>query len=271
MFKIGEFSKMCRVSVRSLRHYDELGLLRPERIDPETGYRYYRAEQLHRLHRILALKDLGINLEQIAGLLKEDLPADKVRDLLLCRKAEVEETLVLEQERLARIVARLEQIERKVLMPYEVILKSSPALQVAAYRKTVPAYRDEGAMWGEICPLLERASMTFTGPPLAIYHDPEYREKEVDIEVAVPATGTLPEYPGLAMRELPEEETMACTLYQGPYEGVSAAFEAIMQWIEGNGYRIAGPTREVYLKGPDQTKEPKEYLTEVQVPVKKGS
>ena len=107
MFKIGEFSRLSRVSVRMLRHYDQLGLLTPSQIDPFTNYRYYSADQLPRLNRILALRDLGFSLEQIAGVLDEDLPADQLLGMLKLKRAEIEEQMQAERLRLARLEARI--------------------------------------------------------------------------------------------------------------------------------------------------------------------
>src|SRR5512139_339897 len=142
MFKIGDFSKLAQVSVKTLRYYGELGLLRPAWIDRFTGYRYYTAEQLPRLNRILALKDLGFSLEQIRRLLQDDLQASELRGMMRLKQAELERQLQVEQARLERIEARLGQIEREGALPaYEVILKSVPPLQVAGIRQVIPGFR----------------------------------------------------------------------------------------------------------------------------------
>src|SRR5215210_9235594 len=99
MFKIGEFSRLSRVSVRAVRHYDQLGLLTPSQTDAFTGYRYYSANQLPRLNRIIALRDLGFSLEQIAGMLGEDLSTDQLLGMLKLKRAEVEQQMQLEQQR----------------------------------------------------------------------------------------------------------------------------------------------------------------------------
>src|SRR5215813_7359182 len=124
MFKIGDFSRLSRVSVRMLHHYDEIGLFKPLRVDEFTGYRYYAFEQLPRLNRILALKDLGFSLEQIAEMLDEELPAAQIRGMLRLRQAELQQQAQEIRERLARVEARLRQIEEEGKMPdQEVILK----------------------------------------------------------------------------------------------------------------------------------------------------
>ncbi|MCL6613623.1 MAG: MerR family transcriptional regulator [Firmicutes bacterium] len=269
MIKIGDFSKLSLVSIKTLRYYDELGLFKPIRVDESTGYRYYSAEQLPRLYRILALKDLGLNLDQIAALLKEEPSAEQIRGMLRLKKLEVEDRLAEERMRLRRVEALLEQIEREGRMPmYEVVLKKIPAQRVAAVRRILPNYGLIGGLFGELFgPLMGRAR--FAGPPLGIYHDQEFKEENVDVEVAVPVEGGVPSDAPAQIRELAGGE-MACAVYQGPYERIGEAYNAVMAWLEPNGYHIAGPVREVYLRGPGDTQNPEEYVTEIQVPVEKA-
>src|SRR5579859_1719072 len=127
MFSIGEFSYIARVTPRQLRHYEELGLFKPERIDPETGYRFYSALQLPRLNRILALKDLRLTLTQILRLLDEDISAEEIRGMLTMRKVQIEHTLREELERVRSIEARIFQIEAEGRLSDDVVLKAVPA------------------------------------------------------------------------------------------------------------------------------------------------
>ena len=117
MFKIGDFSKLSRVSVIALRYYDELGLLKPAHIDRFTSYRYYSLDQLPRLNRILALKDLGFSLEETARLLDDTLSPAQMRALLQEKQAQIQQRVAEEQARLARVEARLRQIEQEDWMP----------------------------------------------------------------------------------------------------------------------------------------------------------
>jgi len=126
MFSIGEFSQIARVTPRQLRHYEELGLFKPERIDPETGYRFYSALQLPRLNRILALKDLGLTLTQILHLLDEHISAEEIRGMLTMRKAQIEQTLRDELDRVRGIEARLSQLEEQGGLFDDVVLKAMP-------------------------------------------------------------------------------------------------------------------------------------------------
>src|SRR3954468_10194890 len=122
MFKIGDFSKLSLVSVRTLRHYDELGLLKPDSVDKFTGYRYYSGQQLSRLNRILALKDLGLSLDQIAQIFKEGLTSDQIKGMLKLKRVELRQQIRDEQFRLERIETWLER-EELYMSNYNVVIK----------------------------------------------------------------------------------------------------------------------------------------------------
>ena len=136
MFKIGEFSRLSRVSVRMLRHYDQLGLLTPSQTDSFTGYRYYSAEQLPRLNRIIALRDLGFSLEQISGMLDEDLSTDQLLGMLKLKRGEVEKQMQMEGQRLARLEVRIRQMSESPLHgAYDVIVRDIEPELVATLRE----------------------------------------------------------------------------------------------------------------------------------------
>ena len=272
MFKIGEFSRLSQVTVKALHHYDDVGLLKPAHVDPDTGYRYYTAAQMPRLNRLLALKDLGLSLQEIGILLADDLPPEQLRGMLRRRRAELQQHLDRESQRLARVEMRLTQIQEDNAMPdYEVVMKSVPAQSVAALRGTVPTYADIEQLFNEICPFIEQNKVQWIGPPVALYHDMEYRERDVDIEVCVPVAGAVPDHPRIRAMELPACPAMACTIHKGPYEKLIEAYTFMMQWIEDNGYRITGPDREVYLQGPEPGTNPADYVTEILFPVEKAA
>jgi DNA-binding transcriptional MerR regulator len=136
MLKIGDFSRLGQVSIDTLRHYDTLGLLKPAEVDPSTGYRYYAYQQLGRLHRILALKDIGLSLEQIAPMLEGDVSAEQLKGMLKLKRVEIAEHIDTEHERLARVEARLKQIEiESSFSAHDVILKDVRPQLVASIRK----------------------------------------------------------------------------------------------------------------------------------------
>lgn len=269
MFKIGDFSKFSQVTVKTLRYYDEIGLLKPARVDDFTGYRYYSVEQLPRLNRILALKDLGFSLDQLGRLLDDDLSLEQLRGMLRMKQAELEQQLEAEGARLTRVEARLRQIEQEGKMPeYEVVLKKVEAITVAAARDVIPTYSDVDRLFGSVFAHLGQQGAGPAGPPIGIYHDAEYKERDVDAEIAVPLGGVIAGSEQVSVRELPAVETMATTIHKGSYDTIGDGYTALMQWVEANGYRMADAVREVYLQY-DPESDPATWVTEIQVPVEK--
>jgi DNA-binding transcriptional MerR regulator len=289
MLKIGEFSHLGRVSVRMLRHYDAAGLLKPAEVDHLSGYRFYAVEQLPRLNRILALKDLGLSLEQVGRLLDgEDPSASELRAMLAMRRVDLEEELREGQERLSRVEARLRQIEREdEPSPYEVILKEVAPLRVASVRTVVPTIPD---MPDYRCDLYERlygwldareVERGALGPEMAIYHATEFVERKIDMEVAVVVGPELPEDAAppvqtgsrTVVRDLPAAEVASvvhrCTLWEIP-----DTLSALFAWIAENGYSAVGPYREThhFWRENDKAAEPgglDSVVVEMQLPVGK--
>jgi effector-binding domain-containing protein len=269
MIKIGDFSRLSRVTVKSLRYYDEIGLLKPVNVDQFTGYRYYEVDQLARLNRIIALKDMGLSLEEIARLLNENVSVAHILDLLRVKQEGIRQKLADETARLRRVEEWLRQTEKEGKMPdYEVILKQVPPQKVLALRKTLPGYSSFGQLFGEIMPYLFQSGGQMVGPPTGVFHDEEFKESNVDMELALPIAADLRPRGDIKVRELPAE-LMATVIHKGSYETVSAAYTAVMKWIDANGYDVAGPSREVYFTDPNSGTPPSEYVTEVQFPVRK--
>lgn len=163
MFKIGEFSRLTQVTVKALRHYDHLGLLKPAYTDPRTGYRSYSSAQLPRLNRILALKDLGLPLEQIGPFLDADLSSTQLHALLLVKQAETQRVLEREEQRLARIAARLRQIEEGE-RPYDVVVKRIEAQRVASIRRVLPARAAIADLFRALFVYRQRHGLSATAP-----------------------------------------------------------------------------------------------------------
>lgn len=271
MLKIGDFSKLSRVTIKTLRFYDEMGLLKPVEVDRFTGYRYYTLDQLPRLNRILALKDLGFALEQIAQILNEGVSPEQLRGMLRLRQAEQHQRVLEEQERLARVEARLRQIEMETTMPkYDVILKPVEVMRVASIRAVIPAYKEQGELWQELYGTLGPQHTQFTGPCLSIYYDEEYTERDVDTETCQPVSAAVKPQGRMQVHDLPAA-TMACVVHHGPFVTVTQAYRAVIEWIEANGYRVSGPAREIYLRSPKVAGEQNDpdCLTEIQFPVEK--
>jgi DNA-binding transcriptional MerR regulator len=151
MFSIGEFSKIAQVPGSLLRYYDQIGLFVPAHVDPFTDYRYYSARQLKRLNRILALRDLGLSLEQIARLLDDNISSDEIRGMFTLRKAQVEQHLNEEMARLRTIESRLTYMDGDDEIPgFDVVVKSVPAQSFLSVRDIYPNPIDVLAVVAEI-------------------------------------------------------------------------------------------------------------------------
>ena len=268
MLKIGEFSTLTRISIRTLRHYDELGLLRPVHVDAETGYRYYSVTQLPRLHRILALRDLGFPLERIAGALDEGITADALRGMLLLRRAEQEEQVQEETERLNRLTALLHLIEQEGRMRNDVIVKDVGPQWIASVRETIPAYRAIGELFIKLTNTL--IPLGIDGARVAFFHDKEYREKDVDMEAGLMLKQSAEVPAPMKCYQLPAA-SVACIVHHGAFNRVGEAYGALLRWIDANNFRPAGPPREIFLHvSVPASRDDESNVTEIQVPVEKS-
>jgi DNA-binding transcriptional MerR regulator/effector-binding domain-containing protein len=271
MIKIGDFARLSRVSVVTLRHYDEIGLLKPVAVDGSTGYRYYSAAQLPRLNRILALKDLGFSLEQIDLVLSGGITLDQMRGMLKLKHAEVERQIADERERLARIAARLRQIELEDTMAdYDVVLKTIPPVLIASRRVTiptndqVPVYLDKA--YGEVYKYVKAHGARDTGPCFAIWHQPADVYSNEVAEAAVPIDRPLSGTGRVNVYELPSAQ-VASAVHHGAFENFTRLHAVLLEWVGANGYDIVGPYREIYIQhGPGSMTE---SAVEVQYPVEK--
>ena len=275
MFKIGDFSKLAQVSVKTLRYYAQLGLLEPVWVDRYSGYRYYTLKQLPRLNRILALKDLGFSLEQIQGMLREDLAASELRGMLRLKQAELERQVQDEQMRLKRIQARMRQIEQEGRLPaYDVVLKQVAPLRVAGIREVIPEISQVPGLFARLQGALgmQRSDLDVTraalAMPMAIYYDADYHEREIDVEAARPVARNMAVPKGqpggkqLVLHELPGVENMACAVYQGGLDGLADASRTLLTWVEENGYRVSRPEPRHLLAEPGRGRAGRECRSE---------
>lgn len=284
MLKIGEFAWLGQVTVETLRHYDRLGLLKPAHLDPLTDYRYYTLDQLPRLNRILALKDLGLALEDILRMLDNNIEAGGIRSILQAQQAELTRQVQASQQRLARVAARLKQIELEGKMPeHEVLLKTVEAQWIASARQTLSSWEQEvfgptlSGMFNQVGDYLNRQDVKPVGPGIALYHadrlvQPDSERGEPDIETALPIAGPVPDSDVITVRQMPQTQ-VAYTVHRGSFAGLLAAKQAIVAWVEANGYQHAGPICEVYLHFDDDhqaNQDSPHHITEIQLPVTKA-
>ncbi|MCP4305978.1 MAG: MerR family transcriptional regulator [bacterium] len=270
MYRIGEFSTISRVPVSALRYYGDRGLLPPDSIDPDTGYRYYAVTQLPRLNRILALKDLGLSLDEITAILNDELSAAELRGMLRLKQAEISQLVTEEQARLSRVENRLRLIESEGMMPsHDVVLKEMEPQRVVSLREVLADPRDVGTMIGDGYAALMPAGIMPIAPCFSVYHDPEFKPTELDVEVAFPVATQLeavPDTPGgrsFVQRSIPGGKA-AVIIHDGPYDTLHESYAAIGNWISDNELRIAGPAQEAYLIAPDDPGGP---ITEIRLPV----
>jgi len=270
MFSIGDFARHGRVSVRMLRHYDAIGLLRPAHVDRVTGYRSYEARQLSRLNRIVALKDLGFTLQQTRAILDDKVGIDELRGMLRLRQAELQSQIATDSARLAQVEARLQIIEREGAMPADdVQIKRIPGIRVAELTGTAASFEPESIspiiqpLYGELCARLDRAGLTPVGPAIAYYEDAPDSDG-ILVHATLPIDGDPGDDHDFSIVNLPEIEQAATILHPGSMDDVIPTIQTLARWIDANGYRSAGYNRELYIEcGEDG--EPS--VTELQEPI----
>lgn len=271
MYRIGEFSKFAMVSTRTLRLYDEMGLLKPEQQDHSTSYRYYSAGQLARLNRILVLKDMGLSLEQIRPLLDSNISPEQIRGMLKLKQAELHQQIRESYDQLSRIETWFQQLNANSLnLEYQVGLKVVEPQQVVAIKTIVPSMEGVPALFEELAAHLARHKVMPAGPPQALFFDDEYREFDLTVEATLPVRGAaphaVPDTERIQLRELPGLGTAVGLVHTGPHERLVKAFGAILGWMEANQYRPDGPNREIFVKFSPPGDEAN-FVTEVVVPV----
>ncbi len=274
MFRIGEFSKIAQVPSSMLRYYDQIGLLKPAHIDSWTGYRYYSTKQLPRLHRILALKDLGLSLDQVTQLIHDDISDDEIRGMLTLKKAQVEQTVQAEIARLRQIEARLQLIEAPHQPSFDVVLKSVPVQSYLSVREVLPNVDTALGIMQELIQVLpNRFNDNELGHFTTVVHSESIESDKLDIELGAivfkPKKLSPIVLSGerlLQISELPAVDMMATIVQVGGFENNCRSYGAIGMWVEDNGYSIAGPGREVLIK-PPRLDQLDEMVTEIQFPV----
>lgn len=276
MLRIGDFSRLARVTIKTLHHYAEAGVLRPAHVDPQTGYRYYTADQLERLQQILMLKDVGFSLEEIGAALGEENRA-RLAVLLQEHRERLTRNIAEDQLRLKRLVTLSDDaLDRSISATTAVVLREIAAIDVYAKRARVPSVQGcITAMFEAAEAAVARHQARADASPFLLFHDSEWREQDIDVEVCIPLSSTVP---ALTVRQVESAPRAACVTYSGNYDQTQTIYDAMLQWLDRNGLQICGPLREVYHRyGAEQvdyalpsqvlTTSSSEYVTELQVPV----
>lgn len=271
MLKIGDFSKLSRISIRNLRHYDGLGLLTPESIDRFTGYRYYAEHQLITAGRIKALREMGFGLTAIGEILRQYHDPEALAELLSQRliqaRAEADEIA----QRVLLLETAIERLRKdENTMEYNITIKTLSERKAACVRMTIPKYEQEGLLWQTLLTETEPLHIQEDDPCYccAIFHDKEFKEADVDVEVQKTVKGNYPDTEHVHFKTLPPV-MVASVMYNGAYDRLGEVYAAAAAWIEDNGYVYDGPLFNIYHISPHETQNSEEFVTEVCYPVRK--
>lgn len=265
MYQIGLFSKMNQVTVKTLHYYDDIGLLKPARIDEITGYRYYDLGQSYVLHRISSLKQMGFSLEEIKAIIN----GQSKNQLLLYKKAQLLKELADKTASLAQVEYYLANEGNETNDGYEVVIKELPKVIVVSQRIILPDY---GALF-HIMPVMggkmQELGCICAMPEYCfnIYHDGEYRERDIDVEICEAVTELKPDALGLVFKVIPKIKKAACLFHKGPYRDFPNAYLSLTKWMDNNGYQPAGFPRESYIDGIWNKEREEDWLTEIQFPI----
>ena len=271
MLKIGEFSRLSQVTVKTLHHYDDIGLLKPSDVDHDTGYRYYSLDQLPHIHRIMALKELGLSLDQIAIMLNQGVSQEQLHGMLQLKRAELRQRVEEEQARLAQVEFRLRQMTMERLpTELDIVVKQVKPVRALTIRGSYPSFDAMESIRAEILAALARSTITLAGSPMGIYYGDEFRTEDIDHECAAPVdpswqTDLVLEACGvMKLRELAALDLAATYIHQGDYDTLKEKFAVLQRWVVLNGYRLGGETRFIFYRGPMNHPDPASYLTEIQ-------
>jgi len=261
---IGDFARLGQVSVRMLRHYDAIGLLTPDHVDEWSGYRSYSPEQLSVLNRIVALKDLGLSLDQVGQILADRVGVEELHGMLRLRRTELEDEMRAAGTRLAAVESRLRMIEKENEMSADYVVKSVPAVRLAAVTDTL----DPAELGQRIEPMFThvqselRSVHASLAVPMATY-----AESEAGMDVVVGFAYDGEPLPGLEVVDLPKA-TAVCGVHLGQMDRIGESWQALHRWVVDNSYEYSGPSRELYVRAVSDDQS--DWVTELQQPVRQG-
>lgn len=266
--KIGEFSRLMQTTVKTLRHYEQIGLLLPDEVDEATGYRYYRMEQMQRLNAIKDLKSLGFSLDEIKDIHDDDThtPSLEILEAKIddCRRQLRE----LEQRRLR--LAVLADSRKQLLIMEKFSIQSLPEIIVASHREVVENYDAIGAMCVNVIgPEMQRLGCKCPPPGycFTIEHDKEYKPKDIDIEYCEQVEEAGEDSAIITFKRLPAVPTALCMKHVGPYDRFYQSYVELFKYAEEQGYQIAGAPRTCYIDGCWNQEDPEKWLSLIQLPV----
>ena len=266
MLKIGEFSKLSRVSIRMLRHYDDIGLLKPAEIDDFTGYRYYREEQLFIIGRITSLKDMGFALAEIIKILDNYDDKEKMDAFLSERQKELSKLSKETEYKLMLLETARKRLRKEQNMSFDVTVKTIPERYAATVHMVIPRYEDEGIAWNMMGECKEPLIPADPCYAIAEFLDDEFKEENVEIVVSKAVKGKYQDTEHVKFKTLPAVKVASCII-KGNYDQIGEAYATVASWIKANRYKMNGPMFNIYHVSPAQTQNPEEYVTEACFPI----
>jgi len=265
LLTIGEFSRLSRISIRMLRHYDEHGVLVPTRVDPSTGYRSYHPGLLRAARRVRALRDVGLGVGELAACAPFD-DAAMLRAVLVHQRGRLLEESTAVAERIREVDHLITHLQEPAMT--EITRRTLPVRTVASTRGVIPTYADEGLLWQRLMAGLPATGATVAPDALsvAVFHDEDYVENDADVEVRLDVVAPFAGTEDVVCLEVAAVDVAVGTLH-GSYDGIGEVMDAIGRWIVAHGMTVAGPMFNVYVVGPDAAHAPADWVTEVCVPV----
>lgn len=271
MFRIGEFSRLTQVSIRMLRYYDETGLLHPAQVDPFTGYRSYSVEQIQRLHRIVLLRDLGFSIVEMGELL-DGWNDETLTRRLEEKRREAERAMEVERARVVQIQTAIADLRSEALDVHcNVTMKRIEPFHVLSVRRKIARYDCESELWHVLYAYIARKGIRLSPNHgnVAFFYDEEHRDADVDVEACVVVEQMGESEGEFVYRETAPVGRMASIMVYGPYERIGGAYQAFARWLSRHArFAMDGPSRQICHKGPWDEKDPSQYLTELQVPLR---
>lgn len=267
MIKIGEFSQINKITVKTLRLYDKIGLLKPKSIDKFSNYRFYDTDQLPSIQKIISLKQAGFSLKEIKKVLKNE--NGFLEDLEL-KKIELQNEVDQNLGKLKRIKNIIERFKKDKNMNYNVVVKELPEVIVASRRLIIDSYNDLFKVAPEMGEMMKEQNLKCRIPEYCfnIYHDGEYKTKNIDVEICEAVIKAGKDTDELKFKKISAVEA-ACVLHKGKYEKLGEAYGALIKWLDDNNFQPADFFRESYIDGCWNRENPEDWLTEIQVPIKK--
>ena len=264
LYKIGMFANMNRVTIKTLRYYDEHKLLIPVYVDEENGYRYYAAGQMAQLHRIIALKNMGFSIDDI----RKIIDGAEEKSFLLEKKQEILKEIAVLTDKLLQVEIYLARESISLSSP--VLIKEIPEAIVCTMKHRIKSYDALFDIMPQMGAQMEMLDCKCAQPAYCFTHYLEsgYTDEDILVEICEAVTEKKQDSGDIVFKVLPKVPTAACIFHKGSYDTLHKSYAILLQYIEENGYEICGNIRESYIDGVWNKETEKEWLTEIQIPVK---